>query len=142
MTTSSEREDKLSWATDVPAPTDADGRLVPLSVTSLFSNAGKMVTVEEITFDGCWWYAKCLETTRLRLSRFHLYKPDSWERLLEDLERSTESGDEFDSIACAYVNNSGNTCGDCKLRGSCGRCTKGMLEDIASRIRKLRGDAE
>lgn len=141
MTASFEREDNLSWAMDVPAPTDADGRLVPLSVNALFADGGKMVTVEEITFDGCWWYVKCLETTRLRLSHFHL-EHDSWERLLEDLERPTESGDKFYSMACAYVNNSGNTCGDCKLRGSCGRCTKGMLEDIASRIRKLRGDAE
>ena len=135
------KEESLSWAAGVPAPKDADGKVVPLDVRELYTDAGERVTVEEITFDGCWWYVKCLETTRLRLSHFHL-EHDSWERLLEDLERPTESGDKFYSMACAYVNNSGNTCGDCKLRGSCGRCTKGMLEDIASRIRKLRGDAE
>ena len=67
---------------------DADGRLVPLSVKNLFAYDGKMVTVEEIVFDGAWWYVKCLETTRLRLSRFHLYKPDSWERLEEDARKA------------------------------------------------------
>ena len=48
------------------------------------------------------------------------------------------TGEEFYSMACAYVNSRGNTCGDCKLRASCGRCTRGMLEDIESRVRKLR----
>lgn len=140
MTTSFEREDNLSWAMDVPAPTDADGRLVPLSVNTLFVDGGKMVTVEEIVFDGAWWYVKCLETTRLRLSRFHL-EYDSWESLEEDLTRAAKD-EWFSSIACAYADNSSNTCEGCKLWGSRGRCTRGMLEDIASRIRKLRGDAE
>ena len=145
MTISDECEDqlaRLSWAKGVPAPMDADGEIVSLSVSELFADDGKKVCVDEIIFDGCWWYVKCLETSRLRLCRLHLSKHDSWERLLKDLERSTESGDKFYSMACAYVNNSGNTCGDCKFRGSCGWCTKGILEDIASRIRKLRGDAE
>lgn len=145
MTISDECEDqlaRLSWANDVPAPMDADGRLVPLSTETLYTNDGERVTVEEVIFDGTWWYVRCSDTSRLRLRRLHLSKHDSLERLLEDLERSTESGDKFYSMACAYVNNSGNTCGDCKFRGSCGWCTKGMLEDIASRIRKLRGDAE
>lgn len=141
MTTSFEREDNLSWAMDVPAPTDADGKVVPLDVRELYTDAGKLVTVEEITFNGCWWYVKCFETDCHRLMRFHL-EWDSWERLLKDLERPAESGDRFCSVACAYVDKSGNTCGDCKLRESCGACSRGMLEDIASRIRKLRGDAE
>lgn len=91
MKTSGECEDqlaRLSWAKDVPAPMDADGRLVPLSVKNLFACGGKKVTVEEIVFDGAWWYVKCFETTRLYLSRFHLYKPDSWESLEEDAKKA------------------------------------------------------
>lgn len=119
----------------------ADGEIVPLLTKKLYAGNGEALDVEFIGFDDRW-VVTFDRKDLFNLDWFYLYKPDSWERLLEDLERSTESGDEFDSIACAYVNNSGNTCGDCKLRGSCGRCTKGMLEDIASRIRKLRGDAE
>lgn len=107
----------LAWADGVPVPRDADGRMVPLSVESLFDGDGKKVTVEEIVFDGCWWYAKCLETARLRIDRFHLSKPDSWESLEEDLDRCIEA--------------------DCISRG-----IALVLEDIKQRIRMLRGGAD
>lgn len=88
MTISDECEDHLArfaWAEDVPAPMDADGRLVPLSTETLYTNDGERVTVEEVIFDGTWWYVRCSDTSRLRLLRLHLAQPDSWERLEEDL---------------------------------------------------------
>lgn len=88
MKTSDECEDelaRLSWAKDVPAPIDADGRLVPLSTETLYTNDGERVTLEEVSFDGTWWYAMCSDTSRIRLLRLHLSKPDSWERLEEDV---------------------------------------------------------
>lgn len=122
MTTSFEREDNLSWAMGVPAPTDADGELVPLSVNTLFADGGKMVTVEEIVFDGAWWYVKCLETTRLRLSRFHLYKPDSWESLEEDARKAPRE----------YIEGRGITA------GRDGRVAA-MVGDIVRRAKALAG---
>lgn len=140
-----------NWFDSVPAPLDANGCVVPLDTKKLVYR-GETREVYGFRFDcsarrGRWnWCAVFENSDVIRLSACTM--PDSWERLLKDLERPTESGDKFCSVACAYVNNSGNTCGDCKLLESCGLCTKGMLdtrgllEDIASRIRKLRGDAE
>ena len=125
MKTSGECEDQLappSWAKDVPAPMDADGRLVPLSVKNLFAYGGKKVTVEEIVFDGAWWYVKCLETTRLRLSRFHLYKPDSWESLEEDARKAPRE----------YIEGRGITA------GRDGRVAA-MVGDIVRRAKALAG---
>lgn len=68
---------RLAWAEDVPAPMDADGRLVPLSTETLYTNDGERVTVEEVIFSGTWWYVRCSDTSRLRLLRLHLAQPDS-----------------------------------------------------------------
>lgn len=125
MKTSGECEDQLappSWAKDVPAPMDADGRLVPLSVKNLFAYGGKKVTVEEIVFDGAWWCVKCLETTRLRPSRFHLYKPDSWESLEEDARKAPRE----------YIEGRGITA------GRDGRVAA-MVGDIVRRAKALAG---
>lgn len=86
-----EIEDELArfaWAEDVPAPMDADGRLVPLSTETLYTNDGERVTVEEVIFSGTWWYVRCSDTSRLRLLRLHLAQPDSWERLEEDVKKN------------------------------------------------------
>lgn len=134
MTISSEREDNLSWAPDVPAPTDADGRLVPLSVKNLFAYGGKKVTVEEIVFDGAWWYVKCLETTRLRLSRFHLYKPDSWESLEEDVQRVAEFDD-----TCGYFGHANKPCDGCPAFATSELCLVAALRDVLRRAKALAG---
>lgn len=71
---------------------------------------------------------------------------DSLDKLEEDLDRAVhyeddENEEEFGSMACAYINRSGDMCGDCKFFNPYVRdCTNQMLEDIASRIRNLRGD--
>ena len=140
-------EDQLaqfSWAKDVPAPVDADGKLVPLRTEKLYTDGGEEFSVDGIIYllDERGWAARGVSKHSKRLCshdlRFlHIAKPDSWERLLEDLDGAYKDED-FYSIACAYAGNERDACGDCKLRGSRGRCTRGMLEDIASRIRKLR----
>lgn len=71
---------------------------------------------------------------------------DSLDKLEEDLDRAVhyeddENEEEFGSMACAYINRSGDMCGDCKFFNPYVRdCTNQMLEDIAFRIRNLRGD--
>lgn len=136
-----ECEDELArfaWAEGVPAPMDADGRLVPLSTETLYTNDGERVTVEEVIFDGTWWYVRCSDTSRLRLLRLHLAQPDSWERLLEDLCRAAgTSGNNV--CACSYLTGDASTeCGDCKSYKKGRWCTQIMVEDIARRIRELR----
>lgn len=130
----------LSWAEEIPAPRDADGKLVPLRVATLYTDEGKCVTVGSLRYDsaiGCWTACYTDGFEICGLNRLHLTRPDSWERLEEDLTRAAKD-EWFASIACAYADDEGNTCEGCKLWGSRGRCTRGMLEDIASRVRKLR----
>lgn len=71
---------------------------------------------------------------------------DNFDKLEQDLDRAVhyedeENEEEFGSMACAYANRSGDMCGNCKFFNPYVRdCTNQMLEDIASRIRNLRGD--
>lgn len=120
-------EVSLSWAEGVPAPRDADGKVVPLDVRELYMDGGERVTVEEITFNGCWWYVKCFETTRLRLIRFHL-EPDSWERLEKDAGKTS----------CGYFGRSG-LCVGCPALGISKMCNVAKSEDIVRRAKALSG---
>ncbi len=137
----------------IELPKDAEGREIPLDTTVLFDKDGKELCVKRVEFDPFgkeWSFAVRIDS----VSRLVVYRrpcvvylekpapPDSWKRLLEDLGRTVESGDEFSSPACAYTNHGGSTCGDCKYLNGRETCTNAMLADIASRIRKLRGDAE
>lgn len=120
-------EESLSWAKGVPVPKDADGKVVPLDVKVLYTDGGERVTVEEIVFTGCWWYVKCFETTRLRLSRFHL-ESDSWERLERDAEKTT----------CGYFGRSG-LCVGCPALSISQMCNVAKSEDIVRRAKALSG---
>ena len=113
-----------SWAKDVPAPVDADGRLVPLCTEKLYTDGGEEFSVDGIIYllDERGWAASGVSKHSKRLCshdlRFlHVASPDSWEKLEEDLDRCIEA--------------------DCISHG-----TSLVLEDIKQRIRKLRGDAE
>lgn len=131
MTISDECEDqlaRLSWAKGVPAPMDADGRLVPLSTETLYTNDGERVTVEEVIFDGTWWYVRCSDTSRLRLLRLHLAQPDSWERLEEDAQKTT----------CGYFGRSG-LCVGCPALAISKMCNVAKSEDIVRRAKALSG---
>lgn len=93
----------------------------------LYTDCGELVTVEEIIFTGCWWYVKCFETTRLRLSRFHL-EPDSWERLERDAEKTS----------CGYFGRYG-LCVGCPALSISKMCNVAKSEDIVRRAKALSG---
>lgn len=131
MTISDECEDHLArfaWAEDVPAPMDADGRLVPLSTETLYTNDGERVTVEEVIFDGTWWYVRCSDTSPLRLLRLHLAQPDSWERLEEDARKTT----------CGYFGCDG-LCVHCPAAVLSRACNVSKALDITAAPRPSRG---
>ena len=73
-----------NWCNDVPAPMDADGEIVPLGVKKLYASDGEALDVELIGFDGRW-VVKFDRRGLFNLNWFHLYEPDSWERLEEDI---------------------------------------------------------
>lgn len=69
-------------------------------------------------------------------------RPDSWEKLLEDLDRGA---DKSLFAACVYFDRVGHGCSSCpaKERHDNGRdCGQTVMRNIASRIRKLRSEDE
>lgn len=129
----------------VELPKDAEGREIPLDVEFLYDANGESVKPYSFTFmryDGFGWEMHLVGAPNLVYDpkSFYLTPPDSWEKLLEDLDRTTESGGEFILPACAYTNHGVNKCDDCKFLNIGETCTDAMFADIASRIRKLRGE--
>lgn len=134
---------------NIELPKDAEGREIPLDTRKIFDKEGNewyVIRVEYSPRSHEWRFAVSKDGS----SRFfyegyaHLEKPatsDSWEKLLDDLDRAVENNDAFFSMQCAYMNQAGDTCGHCKLHDPIVRdCFDQMVEDIASRIRKLRGE--
>lgn len=143
---------------NIELPKDAEGREIPLDTKVLYDLCGTKVSVKEFLFrtlvesQKIEWtveaqYGGNLYYNSFKPKNMHLTPPDSWEKLEEDLDRAVESDNsdesDFESMACAYMNHSGDMCGDCKFRSKYIRnCTNQMLEDVVSRIRELRSDSE
>lgn len=131
----------------VDLPKDAEGREIPLDTALLYGE----VSGEEYEVV-CFNFRPSMRQWRVELKRrddlgiyatesFTLSQPDSWEKLEEDLDRVVENKSAFYTTACAYMNQGGNTCNDCRLHSHNTRsCTDEMFKDVVSRIRKLRGD--
>lgn len=131
---------------EVALPRDCEGREIPLDTETMYSADGTACEVHEWVYiygrNGVpFWHAKgdgCL----ICPNRMHLVPPDSWEKLLEDLDRTAASPRDYDA-ECSYFGK-GLGYGNCKEcpAGKHASCTAVMLEDVAARIRKLRGDGE
>ena len=65
--------------------------------------------------------------------------PDSFDKLLEDLDRAAKNTGASRTVACAYINHCVNTCHDCKFYKQ-RSCVRGMCVDIADRIRNIRNE--
>lgn len=126
-------------------PNDAEGNVIPFDTECLYSYDGKKQDVLRFTY-----YKKQdkweIETDLLIIDStfLHLTPPDSWEKLLDDLGATedyanTTDNNYLDSPTCIYAHSIGKSCGSCKLYGGTS-CTGKMCADIASRIRRLRGE--
>lgn len=127
----------------VELPRDAEGREIPLDTEVLHAKDGTEVEALGFVYtyirgEEPFWHAKgdgCL----FYPSRMHLTPPDSWERLLEDLDRSAAKKKPSDNLpTCNYFG--ANDCSKCPASKSELLCGKELFKDIADRIRKLRGD--
>lgn len=77
---------RLAWAKDVPVPVDADGNVVPLDTEKLYTDDGEMVRVDSICHGARLWHVKRMHSDKTYwLDSLHLCRPDSWERLEEDV---------------------------------------------------------
>ena len=64
-------------------------------------------------------------------------KPDSWEKLEEDLGKIANHQTE---VVCPYYDREIKDCEGCKLEGYGCSCSHAFLKDVMARIRKLRGE--
>ena len=125
----------------IELPKDAEGREIPLDTVALYDNDGKRREVDWYTFypDKDRWDV-VFEDSCVRHSTtfFSITPPDSWEKLLDDLDRGADA---FDYETCSYFRKSIYECSSC-IANESRSCEKVLMRDIASRIRKLRCDGE
>lgn len=129
---------------EIDLPKDAEGCEIPLDTKVLYDNYGfKNIVTSFIYFTntGTWRVKFTDSTSYFAVNDMHLSEPDSWEKLYEDLERVADNVTVavLDGPACIYANNSEQACGACTFYGGTS-CIGKMCADIASRIRKLRGE--
>ena len=130
----------------VELPKDADGREIPLDVDALYDKNGERLTIY------AWEYMPKLKHSKWRVlflfdesgvkyypEDYYLTPPDSWEKLLEDLDAA---GDARHQGVCDYFNRDKDEYGCTSCPGCEDDCNRTAMRDIASRIRKLRSADE
>lgn len=122
----------------VELPRDADGCEIPLDTECLYTCNGEKQDVISFTYcrrKDIWE----IETDTHIVNSIYLYitPPDSWEKLLEDLD---VAGEAMHQGVCDYFNRDKDEyC--CKSCPGCeDDCNQTAMRDIADRIRKLRGE--
>lgn len=123
-------------------PKDAEGREIPLDTSELFLDDGTKVSVKGFEYKyrssdsfGAW-FVKPSEYLNLNTSDVHLDPPDSWERLLDDLDKAASK---TSCGTCDYFGKNPTDCDTCAI-GDITSCDSAAMRDIADRIRKLRGE--
>lgn len=122
----------------ITLPRDAEGREIPLDTKVMYFKDGSEHKVAKWAFypyEGIGWVADLKDgaTTRSHDPGFlYLAPPDSWEKLLEDLDRCING-----NSLCMYYSPSGN-CSGCTIFGDKSEgCAAKALGTIKDRIRKL-----
>lgn len=129
---------------NIELPKDAEGREIPLDTVALYDDSGNVYSIRRFIYtndfdlNDKWmnsWYVVTDDYKTAKSELMHLTKPDSWEKLEDDLDRCIE-----ESNLCMYYNQNLD-CNNCTISGNESRgCTSIALEDIKKRIRMLRGE--
>lgn len=135
--------------TQITLPRDAEGREIPLDTAVLYDANGDKREVQAFEFsviDGMWRVQFLGNFIFFYTNDMRLTPPDSWEKLLEDLDNASKGGD---NAECCYARMEsvevGSRCYGCSLFKNddvSPECSYLAYADIAARIRKLRGDCE
>ena len=119
---------------NIELPKDAEGREIPLDTKLLYDKEGNPKEVSLFTYAprsySSGWNVVLVGGFERFASAMHLTPPDSWEKLLDDLDKDAE--------ICGYL----IECPETMNGKPCSECQKHILKNIASRIRKLRGEGE
>lgn len=127
--------------TNIELPKDAEGREIPLDTKVLYDQDGNPREVARFAYtllrDCDKWDVIFVNGYDRYASEMLLEPPDSWEKLLEGLDRAaskTYCG------ACAYFGKAGVcACSSC-IANKNESCERAVYANIASRIRNLRGE--
>lgn len=124
----------------VELPKDAEGRDIPLDTECLYTCNGEKQEVISFAYyrrKDRWE----VETDTYIFNSIYLYitKPDSWEKLEEDLGKIANNPGE---VVCAYFGREISDCDGCKLESCECACSNAFLRDVIERIRKLRSADE
>lgn len=128
---------------------DREGREIPLDTEVLYDNNGVKFNVDEFKLCALpssrtsFWTIRGVfedeeEPCNFLPHLLHLTQPDSWKRLLDDLDKAaskTYCG------TCTYFGKNPTDCGTCAI-GDITSCDSAAMRDIADRIRELRGGGE
>nr|DAJ52275.1 MAG TPA: hypothetical protein [Caudoviricetes sp.] len=130
-------------ATQITLPRDAEGREIPLDTKVLYDARGTKRNVRafmRFVDDGRWRVFFVDYDGSSSPDKMCLTPPDSWEKLLDDLNRAANGKDVAE---CLYMHREGEKflCTECRLFDDSSdiECSCLAYADIAARIRKLRG---
>lgn len=128
----------------VELPKDTEGREIPLDTQVLYDSDGTEFFTDKFMYIRVtdeWWFfghfGSSTSTHQVAATRLHLSPHDSWEKLLDDLN---EAGNARYDEACAYFHRDKDEDGCTSCPGGEDGCARIAMRDIASRIRKLRGE--
>ena len=133
---------------NIELPKDAEGREIPLDTVALYDDSGNVHSIRRFIYTNDFdlgdkwinsWIAVADDCKVAKPEQMHLTKPDSWEKLEEDLDRAAKA-ETF--RACRYVNDKMRPCNECRFLNKKGLrfCDGKALAEILDRIRKLRGE--
>ena len=133
-------------ATQITLPKDAEGREIPLNTTALYDKNGQEIEVSRYQYypkvGPGYWNLKSVRNKYYRQDEVYLTKPDSLEKLLDDMERAIHAPDPdtYASITCGYFDSANIDCAECERKHDICRetCNDAAWLDIAARIDKLR----
>lgn len=126
-------------------PVDAEGGSIPLDTVRLFDAEGRFLKVESYEFS-TWsqrWVVHLGSGRDTYADDCHLHRPDSFERLLEDLGAALQQDARDGRLECGYNLAVGLCCGCIPEDGVCVRshCAglggSWMVNDIKGRIEHL-----
>ena len=137
-------EEKKAWYEGVPAPVDADGNVVPLTTRTLYEGDGHEIIATEYALvysrhtGGLMWRVRGVNGMIFMLGLCHLERPDSWERLEEDIESMLRK-----NLACYYFGHGQSiSCLACPAHTIEKDCKEMAACDILHRIKALAGSGE
>lgn len=137
---------------NIELPKDAEGREIPRNTEVMYDINGKKVHITSFTYKcdvhGLWSQWKVFSPDikgekegMLPADSLYLTPPDSWEKLLDDMERAIHTPDPgtYDSLMCGYFDSINTDCDECERKHHICRetCNDAAWLDITARIHKL-----